>query len=152
YYSSDGVAGQVTLANATATTAASDAAIANRDADWPNSWYSIRATSALPTVSERVIIDGSTQPGTTVNSNPVGQGLNSVLRIEVGGQSAGQVETGLLRITAATTTLKGLVINRADGVALQLESSGNRIEGMYVGPDISGSQSFPPPGGGVTII
>ena len=83
YYRNDGVAGQVTPASVAATSEADDSTLADIDPDWPHSWYSIRPQSLLPEISDPVSIDGYTQPGAVENTNPVGQGLNSVLRIEI---------------------------------------------------------------------
>jgi uncharacterized repeat protein (TIGR01451 family) len=149
YYRNDGVAGQVTLAKVVTTTAANDASIADIDPDWPSSWYSIRPTSALPAISDPVVIDGTSQPGSIVNTNPVGQGLNTVLKIELDGENAGELSNGLIQITASDSTVRGLVINRTHGAKIVLAGS-ERIEGNFIGPDISGTVGFPAPAAGPT--
>jgi hypothetical protein len=152
FYQDDGGSG-VTLTNVTTTAEPSDASIPNLDPDWPQSWYSIDLLSALPPVTDPVVIDGYTQSGASENTNPVGQGLNTVIKIELNGEIAGQVDEGLLRIAAGDSVLKGLVINRSDGAKVYLDSSGdNRIEGCFLGPDVSGTEGFPPPGGATAII
>src|SRR5262249_59303322 len=69
YYQDNGTAG--TLAAPTATTLAdlstpSSPAITDYDADYPpgmaRSWYRIQPTSALPTITSPVVIDGSSNP------------------------------------------------------------------------------------------
>ena len=56
-------------------------------------------------------IDGYTQPGSSANTQPVGQGLNTVLRIEINGLAV--LGTAASRLDAGDTTLKGLaIINR----------------------------------------
>ena len=42
-----------------------------------------------------------------LNTNPAGQRLNTVLRIEIDGQTAGEVDDGLLRITGGAATVRG---------------------------------------------
>ena len=41
--------------------------------------HTIAPATPLPAVTEAVTIDGYTQPGSSANTNPVGQGLNTVL-------------------------------------------------------------------------
>ena len=67
----------------------------------------IQPTSALPTITDPVIIDGYTQPGASSNTNPTGQGLNTVLMIELDGSLAGANSNGLV-ITAGSSTMRGL--------------------------------------------
>jgi hypothetical protein len=150
YYQNDGVAGQVTLADVATTTAASDSSIANIDPDWAHSWFSIRPLSALPNISSPVVIDGYTQGAAVPNTNPVGQGLNSVLRIEIDGANAGEITFGmfnLIGLGSGNNTIRGLDINRVQGVKilLQDDTGNNQIQGDYIGPDISGTQAFPTP-------
>src|SRR5438874_2028732 len=47
----------------------------------------IRPTSALPAVTDPVVIDGYSQPGTSMNTDPAG--FNAVLAIELDGSLAG---------------------------------------------------------------
>jgi titin len=85
----------------------------------------IAPTSALPAITGAVIIDGTTQPGFA--GSPI---------IELSGASAGSA-SGLF-ITAGSSTVRGLVINRfsAQGIILST-GSGNVIEGNYIGTDVS---------------
>ena len=70
--------------------------------------HTITPSTALPTISDPVTIDGSTQPGFT--GSPI---------IELNGSQAGANVDGL-RITAGNSVVSGLVINRfsSDGVEL----------------------------------
>ena len=87
----------------------------------------ITPVSALPTISDPVTIDGTTQPGFT--TTPI---------IELDGTSAGAGVDGL-SITAGSTTVKGLVINRFGGSGIELSTNGgNVIEGNYIGTNLSG--------------
>jgi Bacterial Ig-like domain (group 3)/PKD domain len=83
YYKDDGIAGHLTPANVTPTTAATDSSIANIDPDYAHSWWSIQVTSALPSITGATTIDGYTQSGATTNT--LASGDNAVLRIEING-------------------------------------------------------------------
>ena len=145
YYQNDGIAGQVTKANIATTTATNDASIVNIDPDWSHSWFSIELLSQL-LINDGTIIDGYTQPGAIKNTNVVGQGLNSVLKIEINGAGATSIPSldGLIHVNASNTTLRGLAINRSVGMQVQLRSGTNStIEGNYIGTDVSGTYSYP---------
>lgn len=88
----------------------------------------IQPTSALPAIFEAVVIDGFSQPG----SGP------GTLLIELNGQSA--LSNGL-NLAAGASTVKGLVINRfaANGILIQSDASGSRIESNYIGTDAAGN-------------
>lgn len=97
----------------------------------------IRPSSALPTVTEAVFIDGYTQAGAAVNT--LSSGCNAVLRIELDGSLAGADVTALV-IIAGNSTVRGLVINRFSGSGILLGANGgNRIEGNFIGTDVTGS-------------
>src|SRR5262249_27938070 len=70
--------------------------------------HTISPTSALPAVTDAVLIDGYTQPGSSANTLPAGD--NAVLQIELDGTLAGANARGLT-ITAGASTIRGLVIN-----------------------------------------
>jgi hypothetical protein len=143
YYADDGVAGQVSQANVTATTAPSDSSIAGIDPDWPHSWWTVKPASVLPTITGAVTLDGYTQPGAAQNTLAAGD--NAVLRVELDGTDAGPGD-GLV-IKAGSSTVRGLVVNRfatlpgdrtVSGIALQT-AGGNHVEGNFVGTDVSGT-------------
>ena len=71
--------------------------------------HTISPLTVLPTITQPVIIDGYTQPGSSVNTNPPTMGLNTVLQIELKGSSLGNVSG--LTINANNCTVRGLVIN-----------------------------------------
>jgi hypothetical protein len=97
----------------------------------------IEPKSQLPVVTQKITIDGYTQPGTTENT--LVQGNNAVLRIELDGSSApgAFLPDGLL-ISASDSVVKGLVINHFAGEGVQLSGSDNRVEGNFIGTDPSG--------------
>ena len=96
------------------------------------------ALSPLPTITDRVTIDGTTAPQFV--SQPV---------IEIDGTSAGAASNGL-STTADGCVIRGLVINRfgtggspggAGGVGILLQSTSNVIEGNFIGTDVTGLQA-----------
>ncbi|MEJ2304086.1 MAG: choice-of-anchor Q domain-containing protein, partial [Anaerolineales bacterium] len=79
--------------------------------------FTIELTSALPVITDPVVIDGTTQPG--------GQ-------VTLDGSSAGTAVDGLL-ITAGNSTVQGLKIVNFDGNGITLETNGsNLIEGNTI--------------------
>jgi photosystem II stability/assembly factor-like uncharacterized protein len=85
----------------------------------------IALTSALPTITDPVIIDGSTQPG--YSGSPI---------VELNGGSA---VSGIV-ITSGNSTLRALVINRMTVAGITLQTNGNnKLEGNIIGLDPSGS-------------
>jgi titin len=100
----------------------------------------IQPLSALPTMTEPVIIDASSQTG-YVNS-PV---------IQLDGSMAGSNVTGLY-ITAGGSTVKGLDITGFSGTAIILDTGGsNIIENNYLGTDLTGSMADGNEYGGLAI-
>jgi CSLREA domain-containing protein len=94
--------------------------------------HTIAPTSALPTITDPVVIDGTTEPDFA--GGPV---------IELNGSYAGAGVDGL-RITAGGSTVRGLVINRFGGDGIQLDTAGgNTIEGNYIGTNTSGTGQLP---------
>lgn len=101
----------------------------------------------LPTITDPVVIDGYTQPGT--NPNTLANGDNAVLRIELNGINTSGGNG--LHITAGNSIVRGLVINRfagfgdpssTDGYAIRLSINGaNTIEGNFLGTDATGTIS-----------
>ncbi len=95
--------------------------------------------SLLPTITSPVTIDGYTQPGSSANTLAVGD--NSVHLIELNGNSA---LVNALTITAGSSTVRGLVINRFNSgstgaSAIRLEAMGNnKVEGCFLGLNTSG--------------
>jgi CSLREA domain-containing protein len=90
--------------------------------------HTIAPTSALPTITDPVTVDGWSEPDYA--GTPI---------IELNGTSAGPGANGLT-ITAGSSTVRGLVINRFNGSGIQLETNGNNtIQGNYIGTDLVGS-------------
>ncbi len=136
YYKDDAVKGQITPGNRKTTIISNDAMIADIDPDYPHSWYSIQLKSALPTITDPVIITGYTQQGAQKNSLTYGN--NAMLMIELDGTLAGKFSSGL-HIAAGNSLVRGLVIQGFSLYGIQIDTKGgNVIEGNYIGSDVSG--------------
>lgn len=105
-------------------------------------YWSILVTSALPTISDPVIINGKTQPGYV--AQPV---------IEVRGENAGSGVHGFT-ITVGSSILEGLVINRFGGTGVYISgtaATGNIVRGNYIGTDVTGNQDLGNSSFGVSV-
>jgi hypothetical protein len=100
----------------------------------------IAPLSALPNVTSAVTIDGWSQPGFA--GTPL---------IELNGAGAGTA-SGLV-VAAPNTTIRGLVINRfaGDGIAITSGSTGDQVQGNYLGLDQTGRLALGNGGYGVSI-
>jgi parallel beta-helix repeat protein len=86
--------------------------------------HTITPASALPTITDPVVIDGTTQPG-----------FAGMPLVELDGSTA--AGTGLM-ITAGSSTVRGLVINRwATGISIS-GAGQNLVAGNFIGTDASG--------------
>jgi CSLREA domain-containing protein len=97
----------------------------------------IMPSSALPTITEPVIIDGLTQPGADGSTWPPS------LKIVINGSNAGTSANGLsLSANAPFSTVRGLVINQfaqLGQIGILLLSDNNTIQGNFLGTDITGT-------------
>lgn len=101
--------------------------------------HSIRPASALPIITDPVIINGFSQPGASPNTNGPGAVDNAVRLIEVNGAS-NPVGAGLdgLRISGGGSTIQGLIVTRFEGSGIVLATGGgNVIAGNLVGGDVN---------------
>ncbi len=97
----------------------------------------IAPTSALPDITDPILIDGYTQPGASVNTNDTSSGLNTVLTIELDGSNFGQF-SGIdgLRLVAGSdgSTIRGLAIGRFPERGITIDGSDNNIiAGNFIG-------------------
>ncbi len=99
----------------------------------------IAPSSALPTITGAVTINGNTQ------------GCAGPPCIELDGTSAGASVNGLF-ITGGNSTIRGLVVNRFDLSGIRIESDNNFIEGNFVGTDIAGTTDLGNGQLGVAIV
>jgi hypothetical protein len=93
--------------------------------------HTITPSSALPAITDPVTIDGYTQSGSSANTQPVGQGLDTVLTIEL---------VGSLSISASDTTIRGLDIHDGGVTFNNGAFSNNKLEGCFLGTDSTGTQ------------
>ena len=101
--------------------------------------HTITPTSPLPAITGPVLIDGYSQPGTSLNTHPTA--TNAVLRIELNGASAGLAARGLdFGCGAGGSTVQGLVINRwTIGIEVGCSISNVIIRGNFFGTDPTGT-------------
>ena len=100
--------------------------------------HTIQPLSELPAITDPVLIDGYSQPGSSPNTNPISQGCNAYLTIELDGTNAGNTSNGLT-IQSGNSTIRGLVINNFESHGLKIVlNSGNEIKGNYIGTNVSG--------------
>jgi CSLREA domain-containing protein len=107
--------------------------------------------SPLPLISDRVTIDGYSQPGASPNT--LAKGTNAVLKIQLNGTNAGTARNGL-EINAPGSVVKGLAIHRfgGHGIVLFALASGTKIEGNFLGTDDSGAQGLGNGDDGIFVI
>jgi parallel beta-helix repeat protein len=103
---------------------------------------SITLTTALPTISDPVVIDARLQPG-----------HGTVPMIELNGTS---VAAPGLTITAGSSTVSGLIINRftgATGDGIYISTAGsNTITANYIGTNAAGTAASANAGNGINIL
>ena len=100
--------------------------------------HTISPTSALPTITEEVVIDGYTQPGASANTLAVGN--DSVHLIELNGVN--RSFSGLvIGSTGGGSTIRGLVINRFS-FGIVVNSDNNVIDGNFIGTDPAGNTAL----------
>ena len=96
---------------------------------------SISPSSALPIITEPVIVDGLTQPGANGATWP------PPLKIVLNGSNAGGGAHGLnLGSNAVFSTVRGLVINQFSQSGIHIQSTNNTIECNFLGTDATGTQ------------
>jgi titin len=89
--------------------------------------FTIAPASALPVITNSVVIDATTQVGFT--NKPV---------IALNGSSTSAGTIGL-RFSAGASTLRGMAINHFPAQALELDSDANSIQGNFIGTDVTGT-------------
>src|SRR5262249_25581594 len=103
--------------------------------------FIITPQSPLPTMTSRVSIDGSTQPGFA------GQPI-----IQINGAAAGAGVNGIT-LTAGSSTVRGFVIRGFGGNGIQLQTLGNNlVAGNYIGTNLTGTAANANGFNGVQII
>jgi hypothetical protein len=114
----------------------------------------IRPASELPMITQPVIIDGYTQPGSRRNTRATGA-INAILKVQLDGSEAGDGADGLIIQGISGVTIRGLVINRFDRSGIFVTSTDgsddNRMEGNFVGTNPAGTADLGNGGTGVEI-
>src|SRR5262249_12438346 len=101
----------------------------------------ISPVSALPTITDPVILDGYTQPGASVNT--MANSDNPRTLTELGGAGAGWGVDGLT-ITGGGSPVRGWAINRFSGDGILVTGAGgNPISGNFVGTIPAGTAAQP---------
>ena len=96
--------------------------------------HTISPASALPAITEPVIIDGLTQSGANGTTWP------PALKIIINGSNAGSSAHGLdFGGNAVFSTVRGLVINQFGQSGVNLQSNNNTIQCNFLGTDITGT-------------
>ena len=104
--------------------------------------HTIQPASALPTITQRVVVDGMSQP--------VGSSTADV-QIELDGTNAG-TDTDGFAISASGGEVRGLAINRFGGDGISLTSGGSvSIVGNLIGTDTTGAADQGNGGVGLSI-
>ena len=116
--------------------------------------HTIQPGTSLPEITQPLVIDGYTQPGTSPNTTNAGS--NAGLKIELDGTNAGPIADGLV-VKASNTTVKGLVVNRFAQFGVQFtfrpdlsQTSNNVVAGSFIGTNVSGTTALAN-GWGVTV-
>jgi hypothetical protein len=104
--------------------------------------HTIAPVTNFANILEAVVIDGYTQPGTSVNTDPAG--TNAVLLIELDGSAMAAGGIGFNITGAGASTVRGLVMNRWGTLAIQTAGApvGAVITGNFLGTDPSGTQAL----------
>lgn len=90
-------------------------------------------------IIEPLFIDGFSQAGSVPNTNPAGQGLNTVFTIELDLTNAGPLDA----LNTTNVTIRGLLLNRSNQVAIVLEGGSGKVEGCYIGTNAAGTAAGP---------
>ena len=104
--------------------------------------HTINSASALPGITQPVVIDGYSQQGSSLNTLAVGD--NATLQIELNGSGGvGTSAAGLtLTGTGGNSTVRGLVINRFGAGGISILSGNNTVAGNFIGTDAVGGSVF----------
>ena len=96
--------------------------------------HTITPATSLDVLTGPVVIDGYTQPGSSVNTDAFA--TNAVLLIELDGSVAGGLG---LNVAGGGSTIQGLVINRWVTGMQTFGAGGNVIRGNFFGTDPTGT-------------
>lgn len=102
----------------------------------------IAPTSPLPSITETIFIDATSQLGYA--GSPL---------IEINGSGAGNSSVIGLQLAAGSSEslIQGLAINRFSGDGIRIDSSSNRVSFNFIGTNRAGTAASPNGGNGITI-
>jgi hypothetical protein len=104
--------------------------------------HTISPVTALPSLSNAVIIDGYTQPGASQNTNLPGQGDNARILIELSGGPNSNFSG--LTVGGNGCGVRGLVINSFQHNAIDIVfANDNAIQGNFIGTNATGTVRSP---------
>ena len=107
--------------------------------------HTIVLASSLPPINEGVILDGYSQPGSSPNTLPANQGLNTVLTVEIDGTGVTNFDPCLTvnvgNSDVLVMAIQGLVINRCKNSAISISdgADGALVWGNFIGTDPTGT-------------
>jgi hypothetical protein len=137
-------------------TAASDAAGGGTGYNATTGVATIKPQTAVPTITNSVIIDGYTQSGASPNTllgvGSLGvapgqasqDGDNAVLKIDLYGSQAGTTAVGL-DVNAPQSVVRGLDVTNWGSYGILLDTNGNNstVAGNFIGTDVTGEHPMP---------
>ncbi len=99
--------------------------------------FTIQPLSALPVLTEAVVIDGFSQPKSAPNKGLVGEATNTVILVQIDGSRAGAA-AGLV-LSGGASQVRGLSITRFASAGIEIRGQGgNLIAGNFLGLTPSG--------------
>jgi hypothetical protein len=98
--------------------------------------HTIALTTWLPKAIDPLTVDGYTQPGSSPNTQPLSQGTNAVLNVEING--AGVSLAPCWELETDSGRIQGLVINRCREGALYVKGS-LTVTGNFLGTTPAGT-------------
>ncbi len=98
----------------------------------------INLASALPAITDTIVINGYSQTGSSVNT--LATGNNAVLNIVLNGAGAGAGANGLtLAAGSSGSSLRGLVIDNFSQYGISVSSANNTLAGNFIGLNQAGN-------------
>lgn len=105
-------------------------------APFDGSVKTIAPNSALPFISQPVVINGYSQTGSSANTQTISD--NAVLLIELNGANVGAGVNGIV-LSAGDCSVSGLIINRFSRNGISINGGDdNNISGNFIGTDATG--------------
>lgn len=115
-----------------------------------NANNAIALTGSLPSITDRVTIDGFTQQGAAPNTAAFGLPRNAVYRIEIDGTNAGIFVNAFTITGGSNTVIRGLSIVNFSRAAIEITANNNIVEDNSIGINRAGQIGSN--GGPATVI